>query len=609
MAVATNFRTVFWLSLCLALGACGGGGGDDSSNDSGGPAAESPDGTDDPSTETPDDPDTPDTPDTPAEGAPTVTVDSDIKQLQFSWDPQEGDAYYVLSENPDGASGFTDIPDENNTDTTQTIPVAVHHHDWANATYIVEACNASDECVPSAQVTTEAAMLSAIGYFKASNPGIEDEFGQSVALSDDGMTLAVGAHKEDSSGDESDDSANSAGAVYIFVLSDSGWVQEAYIKAASATAEDDFGHSVALSADGNTLAVGATRGGEELNTGVVHVFTRADGTWSEDGAALGASNAEPNDRFGFSVDLNDGGDLLAVGAPGGDIDSTDGGAATAPIPGGAYLFSRAGDGLWSETAFPVPDSESDDESDDLFGYDVALSGDGMTLVVGAPQESGSVGGSPVTEAGAAYVYVYNQETENWSSQALNASTVTANAHFGYSLAISTSGDTFAVGASGNREETVEQAGTVHIFSRNVDSWDTVPLTAPQVEPRDYFGSSLAISNDGNILAVGASWEDSTATGIGGEQGSNTAPNSGAVYLFSHSASGWTQTAYVKASYSQEHSFFGHSVALDASGDTLAIGAIGENGKSIGIGGDPADQFPDDETTPGDNVAAGAVYLY
>jgi hypothetical protein len=86
--------------------------------------------------------------------------------------------------------------------------------------------------------------VEAIGYFKASNTDIGDRFGWSVALNGDGSTLAVGAYAEDSSvtgigGDQADDSAFGAGAVYVFVRDgQDAWSQQAYVKASN-TGEDN----------------------------------------------------------------------------------------------------------------------------------------------------------------------------------------------------------------------------------------------------------------------------------------------------------------------------------------------------------------------------------
>src|SRR5207247_1712574 len=143
-----------------------------------------------------------------------------------------------------------------------------------------------------------------IGYFKASNTDANDTFGDSIVLSADGTTLAVSAPSEASAatginGDQTNNSAFGAGAVYVFTRSGSSWSQQAYLKASNTEAGDVFGWSLALSADGNTLAVGAdledsaligvTAGsvneGTALNgasqAGAVYVFTRSGASWTQ----------------------------------------------------------------------------------------------------------------------------------------------------------------------------------------------------------------------------------------------------------------------------------------------------------------------------------------
>ncbi len=102
-------------------------------------------------------------------------------------------------------------------------------------------------------------------YLKASNTGGPspgetrgDAFGISVAVFGD--TIAIGASEEDSkadgvNGNQSDNSALSSGAVYVFVRNGTAWSQQAYLKASNSDREDDFGWSTALS--DNTLVVGA----------------------------------------------------------------------------------------------------------------------------------------------------------------------------------------------------------------------------------------------------------------------------------------------------------------------------------------------------------------
>jgi hypothetical protein len=100
--------------------------------------------------------------------------------------------------------------------------------------------------------------------------------------------------------------------------------------------------------------------------------------------------------------------------------------------------------------------------------------------------------------------------------------------------------------------------------------------------------------------VGAKYEKSNVTGIGGKEDNNSAPNAGAVYVFSRSGTTWTQQAYVKASNTGADDRFGHSVSLSSDGNTLAVGAYQESSNAKGIGGKEGDNS---------TSAAGAVYLY
>ncbi len=113
---------------------------------------------------------------------------------------------------------------------------------------------------------------------------------------------------------------------------------------------------------------------------------------------------------------------------------------------------------------------------------------------------------------------------------------------------------------------------------------------------DRFGYSVALSGD--TLAVGAYFEDSNATGVGGNQADNSAGNSGAVYVFTRSGQTWTQQAYVKASNAGATDYVGYSVAL--SGDTLAVGALFEDGNATGVGGAQGNDNATD---------SGAVYVF
>ena len=366
---------------------------------------------------------------TPLPGEPQVVVAADTKQLLFSWPAVNDASHYRLMENPDGHSGYTQVGDDIPAGTLSVSrDIAVHVFDWVDAQYIVEACNVSG-CSASNVATASGAMLDAIGYFKASNTDSNDWFGEVVAMSANGDTLAVGAPDEGSSttginGDEADNSAASSGAVYVFRFNGSAWQQQAYIKASNTGAGDRFGEVMALSADGNTLAVGAWSeasaatgidGDQDDNSafsaGAVYLY-RFDGTdWNQQ-AYIKASNTDIGDSFGGAVALSADGSTLAVGAileasiatgVNGDQDEN-----SAYNAGAVYMFRFDGTD-WNQQAYI---KASNTDAGDSFGWSTAMSADGNTLAVGAISEASIAAGVNGDQAensdfGAGAVYVFD----------------------------------------------------------------------------------------------------------------------------------------------------------------------------------------------------------
>ena len=474
--------------------------------------------------------------------------------------------------------------------------------------------------------------LSPFHYLKASNTGRLDSFGQAIALSADGVTIAVGAPREASaakgvSGDQTSDAAAEAGAVYVFVRSNSVWSQQAYLKASNTDAGDQFGWSVALSADGNTLAVGARVESSAATgidrdqadntaraSGAVYVFARTGATWSQQ-AYVKASNTAEGANFGLAVALASDGATLAVGAEGEasaatgiDGDQSNTGATNA---GAVYLFTRSGL-TWSQQAY-VKASNTDHE--DRFGHSVALSADGNALAVGAPDEQSDAVGingdqtrNALAAAGAAYVFTRSGTT--WSQQAyVKASNTDALDHFGSSVTLSADGASLAVGAPAegsaatgiDGDQTSNLAvgsGALYLFTRSGATW-TQQAYVKASNTGGGFGTSAAFSADAATLAVSAPFESSASVGIDGNQGDQTAGNAGAVYVFTRTGAVWSQRSYVKASNTGPGDNFGSDVALSADGATLAAGAPAESSAATGVGGnqhDDAVQF------------AGAAYV-
>ena len=325
-------------------------------------------------------------------------------------------------------------------------------------------------------------------YVKASNTGENDHFGVAVAFSDDGNTLAVGAYGEASAAtgvnsDQADNNAPSAGAVYVFTRATGGvWTQQAYVKASNTVSVDQFGNTVALSANGDTLAVGAF--GEDdggASAGAVYVFTRdTGGVWTQQ-AYVKASNAEAWDIFGGTVALSADGDTLVVGAhdeasaaTGVNGDQADN---NAPSAGAIYVFTRDTGGVWTQQAYVK--ASNTDALDEFGGFGIGISGlpglgvslssDGNTLVSGADGEDSAATGvngdqTDNSRGGAGAVYVYTRDTGGvWTQKAyVKASNTAAGDRFGFSTALSGNAGTLAVGAF-TQNDTVADGGAAYVF--------------------------------------------------------------------------------------------------------------------------------------------------
>lgn len=515
-----------------------------------------------------------------------------------------------------------------------TLDIAVHEYDWENAQYRLEACNAVG-CTASDPVDTSGRMLEAIGYVKASNTRSGDKAGYAIALSEDGDTLAIGAFEEDSAavgigGDQTSDDAPNAGAVYVFARTSAGWSQQAYVKASNTEQFDRFGYALALSGDGNTLAVGAysesggvsgVDGDQSDNSvprsGSVYVYVRVAENWTQQ-SYLKASNVDSEDLFGLAVALDYDGSTLAVGAYAEDSNASgiDGNQLdnSASAAGAVYLFHR-NVGVWEQRAYV---KASNAQANDQFGTSVALSGDGTLLAVGAPAEDSDATGVNGDQSNdlaglSGAVYLFTRDEATWMQRAyIKASNTDPGDQFGFTLALSRSADTLVVGAVGedsiatgvngdDQDNSSNYSGAAYVFTSLGDAWSQQAYVKPSVsDPVDQFSLGLALSSSGDVLIVGAIGESSSATGIGGDATDNTTSESGAAYRFIRTAGAWSLQSYIKAPNTGVSDNFGSSVALSGNGSTVAIGAPNERSGATGLDGDQTD----DSTSE-----AGAVYLY
>jgi hypothetical protein len=303
--------------------------------------------------------------------------------------------------------------------------------------------------------------------------------GAAVSLSADGNTLAVGGPSDN----------GNTGAVWIFVRSECGkWSQQG--AKLVVTGVVDFpvlirtGDAVDLSADGNTLVVGS-RNSVNTNlvatTGLITVFTRTAGTWSQGPSAFSStllvSNGQVTKRLGTRVSISADGTVIAAGG----VDSV-------------VIFSLLSGVL---TEVQVLESPNSGNNFGVTGLD--LSADGLNLAVGATIQN-TVGA----------VYIYANVAGVWTLQGLPIEVtdlLSPDPRFGYSVSFSGDASTLAVGAF--RDNTTE--GAVYVFTRTGTNWvKREKLIGPPYQGDVYQGASVALSSEGSTLAVGSDVQVSNA---------------------------------------------------------------------------------------------------
>ncbi|MCP4702207.1 MAG: hypothetical protein GY862_35915 [Gammaproteobacteria bacterium] len=441
------------------------------------------------------------------------------------------------------------------------------------------------------------------------DPDTVNQFGYSVAS--DGNTLAIGAPVDDAE-DKKD-----TGAVYVFINSPNGWVQQAKLTVDGIGAISQFGYAVAI--DGDILAAGAPNDGTHLS-GAVYIFRRRDKVWNQEAKFSGASY----DHFGRAVAISgntivigsiqlehstgasvvkwngeEWGDVLMLACDNGlaltgsrhkmevAVSNENAVIVGAPQSNAAHLFEYK-DNNWVETAYFEP------EDADIRGFGESVDIDNGIAAVGAILETSLSG----EKFGAAYVF--EKKGEDWIT---NDKLIVSDrdAGDGFEVSVATNGNAVLLDAAG-----ADSAGITYLFTRKNAGWQQqmtlaghdngdmfinravtlntdiavigapkangetgaayvidigrvrpwIGLQPPNSSAGDAFGFSIAV--DGDTLAAGVPFAN------GHER------NSGAVDIYMRNGSGWEEEIRLTAEDADADQLFGLSVAI--SGDTLAVAA-------------------------------------
>ena len=254
------------------------------------------------------------------------------------------------------------------------------------------------------------------------------EFGQAVAVSHDGRTIVVGAPSD----------RKDAGAVYVFVRGESGYVQKAKLTVDTPPGLTWFGFSVAMGRDGSDIIAGAPL--QNSFKGGAYIFSRSGAGWVQT-AALPRHRGDG--EFGHSVDISHDGDVAIVGSPEGQ-----------GFAGAAYIY-RLGAAGWRQSETISPPATS--AAGDFFGFSAALGHDAETAVIGAPDYKGFIGAA----------YVYSLISNAWVQTAvLTATDGVPGDNLGFSVAMARDANTVAVGADNADFSATPDTGALCIFRRS-----------------------------------------------------------------------------------------------------------------------------------------------
>ena len=307
--------------------------------------------------------------------------------------------------------------------------------------------------------------------------------GNSVSLSADGNTLAIGGPIDNSY----------IGATWIFTRSGGAWTQQGtkLVGTGGTGSTVEQGTSVALSADGNTLAVGGPQ--DNSGAGAVWIFTRSAGTWTQQGTKLIGTGFSSMAIQGTSVALNASGNLLAFGAPGDNS-----------YTGGVIIFTQS-QGAWTQQGTKIIGTGGTGSTISQ-GSAVALSASGNTLAIGGTGDNPGVAAIGAT-------WIFTQNNGIWAQQGakLVGTGYTNNpdgSHQGGYLALTADGNSLAVG--GVNDNTFE--GGVWLFTSTGGVWSQQGTKiVPSTQAGQPKAGAVALSSNGNTLAIGVS---GLATGIG-----------------------------------------------------------------------------------------------
>ncbi|WP_431472449.1 T9SS type A sorting domain-containing protein [Nonlabens sp. SCSIO 43208] len=360
--------------------------------------------------------------------------------------------------------------------------------------------------------------------------------GNAVSLSSNGKIIAVGSPGNSDNGDVS-------GMVRIFENKSGNWVQMGQ------TIYGEFpnelsGTNLSLSSDGTTLAI-SSHGLRQFifNAGAVRVFKYIQNSWVQYGNTIYGENR--GFLSGWSLELNDDGTIVAIGAPYSNYNGTSSGHVT------VYKIES---NVWRNMGERILGAQAFDQS----GVSLSLSSDGNIIAIGSElnDAAGSASG---------HVRVFHYINNNWVPYGEEIKGNYPGDYFGTSVSLSSDGNILAVGA---RTATVngESTGQTRVFRKTMNEWIQMGQSINGSHSESGNGGSVNLSDNGNFLVIDESFNQDVAF------------RAGLVKLYRFENDNWVQVGNnIYGKFSND--FNGWSTSLSSDGLTVAIGSPSRNSSS------------------------------
>ena len=314
---------------------------------------------------------------------------------------------------------------------------------------------------------------------------------------------------------------------------------------------DESGRAVGINSLGNRIVIGAHKNdGNGNNSGHVRIYEDFGGNWIQIGADINGEDLL--DRFGYSVDMNSLGNRVVVGA-------WFSGSAITGLSKGQISCYEFLNGTWSQLGSYI----NGEAAFDYFGTSVAINASGNIIAGGAYSNDG------VNGVGSGHVRVYEYIAGVWTQLGNDIDGEAPDDRCGWSVSLNNSGYRVAVGSPQN-DGNGYNSGSARVYDWNGSSWTQVGSDINGEAVGDHSGNSVSLNASGNILAVGAIYNQDNGT------------HSGHVRIYENIGNSWVQIGGdIDGEAAIDES--ARSISLDSVGHKIVIGAHANDGNGIDSG--------------------------